>query len=421
MHRLSSKLTIKRLKSVVGLPDDADAAQHVNQLIDTMETTARGLLVTKRGYEQYMRDFCYEGYAWKNNLVRCVIVVTIIRLAVLLVYYDNELVSLVLADPIGEKSVGFILIAFAELILCTLSLLREYALYLEESGAIMQLQILKTIQRNGFNPNLLYLSPTENLKFQRIFIFIATNWTNFIRLSKLIAPIVLITLKMQHPKVFQDKLFAQMTILWTVSEIIVARFVVTGLLNTGGHLIILFPWYVGRISTLIGMCKDLLQSPRIRTKELIEFNRMAIHFLNDFTTNVTSLKLIFFYLFVIISFCADSIIFLAIAAPLPDEMKYLLMSIGLIGLTIIGIVSYSAGGIVDMFNQIHGLLIQIMPRSNSRLESKLKVDEIICRLQWPDTAPKIGDFCIVVRELFVYYILENASTIMLLKCNVRTQ
>ncbi|XP_025016248.1 uncharacterized protein LOC107360798 [Tetranychus urticae] len=92
---------------------------------------------------------------------------------------------------------------------------------------------------------------------------------------------------------------------------------------------------------------------------------------------------------------------------------------GLITLFIVGSVAYAAGAYLDQLYVIHGLYVSIMAKAKVKLDQKLKTLEILDRILGPYCGAKIGDAFTAERLLAVYYVLENASTILLLICNLQ--
>ncbi|XP_015781357.1 uncharacterized protein LOC107359386 [Tetranychus urticae] len=94
---------------------------------------------------------------------------------------------------------------------------------------------------------------------------------------------------------------------------------------------------------------------------------------------------------------------------------------GLVVLLILinGSVVYVAGAFLDQPFVVHGLYVSIIAKASVKLDQKLKALEILDRILGPYCGAKIGDLFTAEKLLAVYYVLENASTIMLLICNLQ--
>ncbi|XP_025018374.1 uncharacterized protein LOC107370634 [Tetranychus urticae] len=413
---------VKRFKYLIGLPDEVDADEYAGKAITIMEKCARSLLITRRGYHQSRRDYQFEDYTWKNSLGRAILIFVGLRITIIaIVPADNQLVTVFLGNPFHGKSYSQEVALLTLLLLTVLSILREVAIYIEDAGYIMDLQFLRIIQIYGFDHKLLFLTPKQCKAMKPVLIFHVVNWTRMLRFNKFANGVIMLSFRLVDPLFYSNPVYFITSVFWIIMETIAARMSFTALLNVGGHTIVMVPWYIFRLRSVHEMVVKVNSMDRISESRLKHLTRSLLFYLNCYDKIMKDCRYLFFYCIFFVSFLADTVIFMAIVSSYPSHIIGTFYFAGFFCITAIGSVIYFAGEFVDRPNIIHGLLTKIIHKCQDGYEEKLNMHKVLDRIAIYGTGARIGDVINKIeRDLFVFYILENASTVMLLICNIRT-
>uniref|UniRef100_T1KW38 Gustatory receptor n=1 Tax=Tetranychus urticae TaxID=32264 RepID=T1KW38_TETUR len=412
------------INKIFGLLDDEnvdDYTETANRLQD-LENIALWLYITRRGHDQDKREIVQSGYHLMNNLIRISAIILCTRLFILC-YETSDEMQIYLANPFyklqGAQAIAFMISS----LVFTLSLLREYIMYLEDIGSSILLTYLRDIRQYGFDCKRLGLTEKQRKKFRVAFHLILVNWYRIIQFNIYIIPAFIAIVHLVNPAFGLDNPTLIITsFFWFLSESFCFIYVACGTFDIGAHITVLVPLFIFKIESIIELNERYLFSPKsIEPHLLRQLNIDTIRLLNLLDVMSRDLRYLFVFVIVGISFLADTFIFLGPILHIGSTiLQNFFSTLGFFILFAIGLISYAAGN-------LHGRLIIIHKRYTSLL-AKEKVDfgthskamEVLDRIMGPFTGVKIGDFCTIDRYLFVVYIMENASMIMLLVCNAQS-
>uniref|UniRef100_T1L659 Gustatory receptor n=1 Tax=Tetranychus urticae TaxID=32264 RepID=T1L659_TETUR len=409
------------IKKSFGLLSDDDSDEETVKSIQALENIALGLIMTRRGYGQDETSYFQPNFHFKNNLIRFVSILNFIRFYLILIYKQNDSLNILLGNPFFHENSSDIMICYVIGGGVTLFILREYVLYLEETGAYALLCPLRDIKCSGFETNMLRLTIKQCKSFRCTLRLLIKIWIRWIHCAFIFITFLLIILRIQNQAIVNSGPAMYISsFCWIILEFCAFIFIFVGLMYIGAHISVSVPLVLFRFKSLI----ELLQ--RVKSKQFIDdsiikgMNSDVISYMNEFDVIIAKNRYLFFFLVVLVSFGADTAIFLGLFTK--SHSKWISNSLviwGLIVLFITGSVVYAGGAFLDQLYVIHGLYVSIIAKAEVKLDQKLKTLEILDRILSPYSGAKVGDAFRGEKLLAVYYVLENASTIMLLICNLQ--
>uniref|UniRef100_T1K2L7 Gustatory receptor n=1 Tax=Tetranychus urticae TaxID=32264 RepID=T1K2L7_TETUR len=409
------------MRKPFGLLGDDETDEKTVKLIKVLENIALGLIISRRGYAQDETSYVQPNFHFKNNLIRFVSILNFIRFYLILIYKQNDNLSILLGNPFFHENSNDIMMYYVIGGGITLFILREYNLYLEETEAYALLCPLRDIKISGFDSNMLRLTTKHCKLFRSTLHPLITIWIRWIYCVFICTPFVLISLRLQNQAIVDSGPAMYISsFCWIILESCTFITIFGGLMVLGAHISVSVPLSLLRLKSLI----ELLQ--RVKSKQFIDgsfikaMNSDLISYMNEFDEIIAKNRYLFFFNFLIISFGADTAIFLGLHTK--RHSKWISNSLviwGLIILFITGSVVYAGGAFLDQLYVIDGLYVSIIAKAQQKLDQKLKTLEILDRILSPYCGAKIGDAFRGEKLLAVYYVLENASTIMLLICNLQ--
>uniref|UniRef100_T1K2M4 Gustatory receptor n=1 Tax=Tetranychus urticae TaxID=32264 RepID=T1K2M4_TETUR len=408
-------------KKSFGLLSDDDSDEETVKSIQVLENIALGLIMSHRGHRQDETSYVQPHYHFNNNLIRFVSILNFLRFYLILIYKQNDNLNILLGNPFFHENISDIMVYFVIGIGITLCILREYVLYLEETGAQALLCNLRDIKVSGFDKNMLKLTTKQCKLFRSTFHLLITIWIRWIYGVCICTPIVLLNFRIQNQEIVNGGPAMYIShFCWIVLESCTFIFIFVGLMDLGAHITVSVPLYLFRLKSLIEMLKRVKSKQFIDSSFIKGMNTDVISYMNEFDEIIAKNRYLFFFIFVIISFGADTAIFLGLFSK--GHSKWISNSLvicGLLELFICGSVVYVGGAFLDHLYVIHGLYVSIIAKAEVKLDQKLKTLEILDRILSPYSGAKVGDAFRGEKLLAVYYVLENASTIMLLICNLQ--
>ncbi|XP_053212558.1 uncharacterized protein LOC128396062 [Panonychus citri] len=419
---LSVSYWIKRFRYLIGLPDEIDFDSYAAKKITLMEESARSLLITRRGYNHSDPNWEFPEFKWKNSIGRIIFIIVLIRMTILS-FYPNSTnclwINIYLGNPFHGETYSSTVAILGLSLLVVCGALREYCIYLDDIGAIKDLEFLRVIQLHGFDCERLLINRKQISSFKRFLVFHVTNWTSMLRFNKLANGLIMLSFRLYDPLFYSNPVYAIISIIWIIMETIASRLSFTSLLNVGGTGIALVPWYLARLRSCYDLALKVSLQNSVNESSLKRVNYRVIRFLNGLDKIMDDSKYLLFVAIFLTSFLADSVIFLAIVSKFPKQIIGTFYFAGFFCITAIGFIIYFTGGFVQLADEIYILLVKIVNKCPLAIEEKLNTHKILDRIGIFGTGTKIGDIIDrVTRDLFVYYILENASTVMLLICNI---
>ncbi|XP_053212535.1 uncharacterized protein LOC128396039 [Panonychus citri] len=396
---------IKRFRYLIGLPDEIDFDSYAAKKITLMEESSRSLLITRRGYNHSDPNWEFPEFKWKNSIGRIIFIIVLIRMTILS-FYPNSAnclwINIYLGNPFHGETYSSTVAILGLSLLVVCGALREYCIYLDDIGAIKDLEFLRVIQLHGFDCERLLINRKQISSFKRFLVFHVTNWTSMLRFNKLANGLIMLSFRLYDPLFYSNPVYAIISIIWIIMETIASRLSFTSLLNVGGHTIAMVPWYLARLRS----CYDLIAhsaGDKIVSEKSLQFvNYRLLHFLNCFDKIMDDCKYLFFICIFLISLLADLVIFLAITSKFPPQIVGTFYFAGFFCITAIGLVIYNGGEFVDRSDEIYSLLVKVHNKSVASIGTKLNTHKILDRIGIYGTGAKIGDVINrVTRDMFV--------------------
>ncbi|XP_025017810.1 uncharacterized protein LOC112539474 [Tetranychus urticae] len=412
------------INKIFGLLDDEnvdDYTETANRLQD-LENIALWLYITRRGHDQDKPEIVQSGYHLMNNLIRLSEIIACTRLFTLCWETSDE-IQIYLANPFYKVQGGQAMTFIISFLLFILSLLREYILHLEDIGSSILLTYLREIRQYGFDCKRLGLTEKQRKKFRVAFHIILVNWYRLIQFNIYIVPAFIAAVHLVNPALSLDNpTFVFASFFWFLSESFCFIYVACGTFDIGAHIAVLVPLFIFKIESIIELLERYLYNPKAIEPYLIrQLNIETIRLLNVLDVMSRDLRYLFAFLIVGISFLADTFIFLGPILHIGSALHQSFFSfLGFFTLSAIGLITYAGGNIHGRLIIVHKIYTRLLTKEKVDFGTHSKAMEILDRIMGPFTGAKIGDFCTIDRYLFVFYIMENASMVMLLVCNAQS-
>uniref|UniRef100_T1L5A4 Gustatory receptor n=1 Tax=Tetranychus urticae TaxID=32264 RepID=T1L5A4_TETUR len=401
----------------IGLPDESDiitckALIQFNRLSKIFIPSAR---IEHEGNKDELR----RKIRLENLFLRTCIIFTIFRINVSL-FVDNYYIDLFLANPFsGNKSTkGFFFLIQVDLVFICLFVLREYCLHLEETGRFKVFRVFHHISKNGLSRVSLGLSYRQCKKFHKTIHNMMFHSIRIILITTILMTISVMALKVHNfSSTFIHLIFILVyTPIECVSAIPMFVNVMCYTMYCGSYLAL----NLSRFNTLQEIIKKNSLTISYNCTALRLMNNRVVYFLNHFDRIDSYWKYLFQCYFIVV-LPADFGLFFAIILDFDSDILSLITALNSIIVHIAVIASYYWFShfyheTIDM----HKRYVSIILHSGSAsLVDKLKALEILDRTGSPHIGVSIGDFCRLKRSTCIFYLLENASFLMLLTCNIR--
>ena len=188
------------IKKVIGLIENDQDDQETLKQMKFLEKLSFKLSITRRGHQQDKIDYVEPYFHLNNYLIRIITIIQIIRVCLLIKYSDNEDIQVYLASGVYHLPDGNVLLTTVNFWTIILFILREYILYMEDTGKFMVLTVLRDISSKGFDKSLLRLTDRQCKLFRSLFHFLINFWNLSIIGIYLLDPFVLTYIRIQNPE-----------------------------------------------------------------------------------------------------------------------------------------------------------------------------------------------------------------------------
>uniref|UniRef100_T1L5A5 Gustatory receptor n=1 Tax=Tetranychus urticae TaxID=32264 RepID=T1L5A5_TETUR len=421
MHKFNNKLRKYAFK-VIGLPIGSSdyptrkVLLHFNKICNFFLTSLRNGHEQDENHQQRLR------VRMQNIFLRSTIIFTIVRIT-LGMSVENYYFDLFLANPFsGNKSMKVFLFLFLmDLAFICLFLLREYCLHLEGIGRFQIFKVFHRIQRQGFNHTQLGLSYKQCKLFHKILHFMMVNSIRIISNTIILLLLSTIGLKVLNFASFSTAAHFVFLLVHLPIEC-VSIFTVsvnfTSLVTNFGSYVALES---RRFNTLIELIDENIVTISSDSAAFRKMNRRVVYVFNHFDRLDSDFKYLLQYFFIMVSVAADFSFFVAIILDFDSDIVTQTVAFNSIIIQITNIIAYYLFAhfyqkTIDMHKRYVSMLLNA---GSASLVDKLKALEILDRTGSPYVGLSIGDFCRLKRSTCIFYILENASFLMLLTCNIR--
>ena len=355
----SSVKVIRFLKKVFGLLENDQDEQETLKQIEVLEKISFRLIITRRGHQQDRIGYVHPYFHLHNNLIRFVVIVQIIRLITLIKYTDNGDIQVYLGSPLYNLPDRNILLGLAFFLAITLFILREYIFYMEDHGAFNEFLTLRDIRINGFDRRRLRLTDCQCKLFRSLFHFLINFWNRFTISCCVFIPLFLTLIRILNVE-FRNgssSLFI-CSIFWTILEVHTFLFIASGLLYLESHITILIPLYLCQLNSVIELCDKYKRKPKIDDYLIKELDFNFILFMNKFEQLMIEVRYLLFFIFFIVSFIADTLVFIGAIVKLSAIfISNACALVGVFALVIIGGATYATGvyvsKVITIFSKLY--------------------------------------------------------------------
>uniref|UniRef100_T1KSC9 Gustatory receptor n=1 Tax=Tetranychus urticae TaxID=32264 RepID=T1KSC9_TETUR len=390
--------------------------------VETLEYFLNHLFIVRSSYKQsqHERSTLMNYFELNHRLIQLSVSLNLVRFAALLIF-NIDTISILLGDPFfkfpGRKVVYILVIILA----LTMGLFREYVLHLESKGCLQFLSTFALIKKIGFDKRSLKMTDIQLQKFRHVFYTVGRYFSISMKMCLPLIVALMIGLRLNN-EIYSTNLSIWLTsIFWILTEVHALYFAICGVVVIACHIIMVFPIYYYQMMSLVELLEQFSLKEDLVTAEVVRgLSANTIRFMNEFDQLNDQLKHLISYVFVVFSFTADYFIF---SATIMQRNSALLSTVffafGAGVLSIIGFETFILGGFITKLNVIHALFLRLMRKSKIMFTKKSKPFEVLSRITGPYNGFKIGDMITVNKTIFVYYLVENASIIMLLSVNIR--
>ncbi|XP_053212450.1 uncharacterized protein LOC128395975 [Panonychus citri] len=383
--------------------------------------------------------FCYniseidqrtdQKYNWYNNCIRLATLVIFGRIVVLINITNVDLL-IVLGDPllgVKDKVPIYWLLIYS---LVILGLFKELTLWMESKGqlTIMSIGVFEKIKIFGFRSSVLEMDPVNCYKFRWQINLIVVIFNRFILIHTPFIFIIINTFLITNPHFRYDLVYTFSGLLWSLILSFSLVNILTSAYLFAGYLFIVIIYYLGQFRSLVSRVE--IDSIQVETSNMsinrkkMKFNLVimeVIKFLNEIDYHINNIRYVVLFMFLLFTFSGDSFFFLGFFVRIHSKIVATMFTI--VGLSIININGLSiivSALAMEMREKLRRGLHRLCLRQTFRLTSSLKLLEIFDRTLGHFKGIKAGDAFIFDKKLFVIFIMENASTLMLFACNAQS-
>ncbi|XP_053208075.1 uncharacterized protein LOC128392116 [Panonychus citri] len=352
-----------------------------------------------------------------NNLFRLVSVLLIVRLASVLLFgaADNQVI---LSDPIIDIADHDSILFTQLILLITMILAREYILNCEIKGNYKAVYKYLVIDADSYSPGYFKMSIKKFGRFKIYFHILIYNCLRANVFIAILLPTLVVIIKVRYYQLFTTIPLIVSSCLWSIAEWGVYSISFCGLCVRGIHLILsrfILRFQMDSLIETIGSYLALNKN----SYSMKKVNQMTWKWQNEIDLLGIETKYISLVFFVYCSFSADLLIFLGLIINIISEaVAFVLALAGILLLIMLTLGLYLAADLHTMGIKLYVDLASLLARSRIRIDEKLKMMEMMNRIDHPSNGVAVGDFFIIRKETCPYFLMENASMIMLLTCNL---
>uniref|UniRef100_T1K282 Gustatory receptor n=1 Tax=Tetranychus urticae TaxID=32264 RepID=T1K282_TETUR len=418
-------ILMKAIESLFGLRftdfDDEDAIRDLKRF----ESICISFNILPNGFAQ---DESITPSKWtetKSLLYSSLMAINIFHLILLSVFNLPENLSLILGDFFyGHRSRKYFwpyllnLTIFGEV-------LRHYWLYLYKTGGPFSFHMHNFVFDKGYKPEALFMSFFYCHKYRFVSNNLANLWIRIIKMSGIvIGPVLIIIVQSasQLPKTPQQYIF---TYFWLLISYFGIVCTLTNLMLTGSIIIIDLSYFYFRAAHVSQTMQNLVTGKIVlqRSEFLTYYEtiiRDIILFLNETEYRNHKVRNWLIFLYLGISFSADFGYYSAAIVHIDHgSVDFVIILFSGLSLFAIGICTYVNGIILTMMLSCGKNILKANKYLPSEVKSLIKFTDLQSRLSRTDIAFTIGEIFDMTTWVFVIYLIENATLIMMLTINVK--
>ncbi|XP_025018605.1 uncharacterized protein LOC112539970 [Tetranychus urticae] len=304
---------------------------------------------------------------------------------------------------------------------------REMFLFLEANGYLTILKVLNTLKSSNNQHFDHQMTPLKMSTFLRVLNFECLTICASMFLS---IPFILILLNcplIVNLLSFSIPSLLIYALLWSISLCFSSIFLLNAIFAQGACIIICGTYYFFKLKSLCETIDSIIThhyqqvKPRIDQLQVKSFLVDVTLYLNEIDLHIKTLRYVILYFFLLITLNNNFYIFVGLIAKTKNEIvNNLISAYGVLVVLLISLLCYIASDFVEMINYVACKLNHVIVNFNGlSIATKLKTIEFLDRSKSSYIGIKAGDFLILNKINFILFLLENASTLLLLTVNLR--
>uniref|UniRef100_A0A158P5D5 Odorant receptor n=1 Tax=Tetranychus urticae TaxID=32264 RepID=A0A158P5D5_TETUR len=394
------------------------------QLVQRTERLTIIFQVLRNGLNQNnsidVNRFGYRRYNWLDWTIGITSLINWFR-CIVLICTSSETLAICLGDPLFRSKDRQIIILCALTILLTMIIFREWILNLEAKGNLEIFSIWKCC-RNGFDPVHLQMNNVNIKRFRLIVICVSIVAYCTMLVAPLFLSVGFFTVILCNPWIFEIPELAFYCFLWSLSEIFIASFLLNSILGFSWYLLCTLSFHLYRLMHLLNTADYLINSTKgaLNERKIKLFSLIIIRRLNSFESTARKLRYVLFYYVFVFASSGDVYIFLGIIVRVYNDFlaDLIVALLGIFILPSIGVFGLIFGNFISELDKLTVRLHQLALNNRLSLNTSSKVLEVMNRVAGPYNGIKLGDFLTIEKSFFIFFILENISTLMLFTVNI---
>uniref|UniRef100_T1KPD3 Gustatory receptor n=1 Tax=Tetranychus urticae TaxID=32264 RepID=T1KPD3_TETUR len=404
-------------------PNSIEVDLRASQLLKRTERLTIIFQVLRNGLDQNnsinVNTFGYRQYNCLDWIIGITSLINWLR-ALILICTSSETVAIILGDPLFRSKDRQIIILCALNILTTMIIFREWILSFEAKGDLKILSIWKFC-RNSFDPVHLQMNNLNINRFRLIVICVSIVAYCTMLVAPLFLSVTYFTVILCNPWMFKIPELAFYCFLWSLSNIFISSFLLNSILGFSWYLLCTLSFHLYRSIDLLNKADYLknLTKGALNERKINLFSLIIIRRLNSFELTASKLRYILFYYVFVFASLGDVYIFFGLVVRVyNDFFADLVATLGIFILPSIGIFGLIFGNFISALDKLIVRLHQLTLNNRLTLKTSSKVLEVMDRVAGPYNDIKLGDFLTIEKSFFIFFILENISTLMLLTVNI---
>uniref|UniRef100_T1KWT1 Odorant receptor n=1 Tax=Tetranychus urticae TaxID=32264 RepID=T1KWT1_TETUR len=404
------------------IPDTNAFDQSVSELIRQTERMTIIFQAVRNGLNQSntvaISSFGYRKLNWLDWMVGIISFMNWSR-GLILIFTSSERIAIFLGHPLFRAKDRQALTIWAVITLSVMFIFREWILSLEAKGKLEILSVWK-VCCNGFNRTQLKMGNLHINRFRLTIILVTIVAYCVMPVVPLFTLVGFFTPVLTNPWMYEIPELAFSCFLGSFSCALITTFLLNSILGFTWYFICTLVFHLYRLMDLLDRAGRLKKSTRGMNERNIKLLcLLIIRRLNSFELTTRKLRYVFLYYFFVFASSGDVYIFLGLVVRIyNDVLANILALIGTIILPAIGIFGYIFGNFLSELDELTVRLHHLTSKNRLSLKTLNKVSEIMDRVAGPYNGIKLGDFLTIEKSFFIFFILENISTLMLFTCNI---
>uniref|UniRef100_T1KHQ5 Gustatory receptor n=1 Tax=Tetranychus urticae TaxID=32264 RepID=T1KHQ5_TETUR len=418
------KLLIKVLAYFIGYPTKDEPISSTIKHLEYFERLTIFFRVLRFGFRQTKPvetlNFPIKTSStldYNNILMRICYSLNLVRLFII-TYTNNETLQIHLGDIVYRSKDRFQLNILLTSSMLILAVAREWALALESKGKMSSLNYYDYIRINGFKADYLNMTQHQTNAFRTTVHITAIFFSRVVVSTGPFVCIAYYSVCFTNPYYYK---YYYLTITCSIWSVIICYSFITLLAQIfgfAGYLFIMTMIYLHQLESLIEVSQFVRYSGQ--DQHIQQFIRKTIICLNNSETNSNKMKYFIFYAFTVCAFFGDLFTFYGLIINFYSEMlATLYATMGTLIFMLLGMVCFVANGFINKIEKVYANCHGICKSNKLSIATYLKIFEFMDRSVVPINGVKIGDVTVIQKTFFVKFIMEIASSLMLITINLR--